>query len=497
MIDTVADVLRPALADRPDAAAVVGPSGSLSYADLDAAARSAAGALWDLGVRPGDRVAACLPNDLDIVVAFHGAQRIGAIWLGINEAYTRAEQEQLRALSTPSVVLAGARCQLSGPSVVDAGQWARLVRAGSRAPRIDVDPDAPAAIAYTSGTTGTPKGIVHSQHNLLLPGAVLGATRGWGPDLRKGDSMPMTILNLLVLSTLSTAQAQGCAVLVDRRDIEGIVEQLRAQAVTVWNGAPPQIYDLARRPELDLSCLRELWSGGGDCPDELRQAVREVHGLAINSTYGLTEAPTVVAIDPVDGRTRTRASGVVLPHLDLAAHDADGVRQPAGTIGELRLAAASGGDWAHQWRPPLGQWRAGGVVAHEPPGAVVTGDVGTVDADGWVTVLDRQKLMIVRGGANVYPAEIERVLRQHPRLDAAVVFGVPDDRLGERVAALVVTNGPVTGAELAALCRERLAKYKVPELWGRADALSTNPMGKVNRTGLVAALSAASPLELS
>jgi long-chain acyl-CoA synthetase len=283
-------------------------------------------------------------------------------------------------------------------------------------------------------------------------------------------------------------------VLIDRRDIGGIVDRVRAHDVTVWNGAPPQIYDLARRPDLDLSSLRELWSGGSDCPDELRQAVRDVHGLAIHSTYGLTEAPTVVAIDPVDGRTRPRASGVVLPHLDVAAYDDDGVRQPGGAIGEFRVAAASAGDWADQWRAPLGEWRAGEVVPHEPPGAVVTGDIGTVDAGGWVTVLDRKKLVIVRGGANVYPAEVERVLRLHPRLDAAVVFGVPDDRLGKRVAALVVANGPVTGAELTALCRERLARYKVPEVWGRVDALSTNPMGKVIRSGLPAALRAAAHL---
>jgi len=491
---TIAGVLGPALADRPHAPAVVAPSGSLTYAELDAAADAAAGALWDLGIRPGDRVAACLPNDLDIVVAFHGAQRIGAIWLGIGEAYTRAEQEQLRALSTPRVVLGGAHCALSGLEVVDSARWARSVRAGSRAPGVPIDPYAPAAIAFTSGTTGTPKGIVHSQHNLLLPGAVLGATRGWGPDLRKGDSLPMTILNLLVLSTLTTAQAQGCAVLIDRRDIGGIVDRVRAHDVTVWNGALPQIYDLARRPDLDLSSLPELWSGGSDCPDELRQAVRDVHGLAIHSTYGLTEAPTVVAIDPVDGRTRPRASGVVLPHLDLAGYDDDGVRQPAGAIGEFRVAAASAGDWADQWRAPLGEWRSGAVVSHQPPGAVVTGDVGTVDAGGWVTVLDRKTLVIVRGGANVYPAEVERVLRLHPRLDAAVVFGVPDDRLGQRVAALVVATGPVTGAELTALCRERLARYKVPQVWGRVDALSTNPMGKVNRSGLAAALRAAAPL---
>jgi acyl-CoA synthetase (AMP-forming)/AMP-acid ligase II len=485
VIGTVADVLRPGVADRPDAPAVAGRAGTLSYAELNRAADAAAGAFWRFGVRPGDRVAACLPNDLDIVIAFHGAQRIGAIWVGIAEAYTLSEQEEIRALSTPRIVLGGRHCKITGPAVVGTEDWRRLVTAGGPAPSITIDPFAPAAIAFTSGTTGRPRAVVHSQHNLIVPGAVLCATRGWGPDLCKGDSMPMTILNLLILNTLSTAQAQGRAVLIDRRDISGIAEQIAEHRVTVWNGAAAQLYDLVRKPELDLSSLRELWSGGGDCPDDLRRAVRQSHRLAVSSTYGQTEAPTVVAIDPVGGQTRPRASGVVLPHLDVAAYDEHGVRLAPGEVGEFRVAAAQQGEWAGVWRPPLGEWRDGEVITHDPPGVVVTGDIGTVSADGWLTVLDRKKLVIVRGGANVYPAEVERVVRLDPRVDAVAVFGVPDARLGERVAALVVARAPLEPDELAALCGQHLARYKVPDLWRQVDALPTNPMGKVNRSGLL------------
>jgi long-chain acyl-CoA synthetase len=494
VIESVVEVLRPALADRPDAPALVARSGMLTYAELDAAANAAAGALWSLGVRPGDRVAACLPNDLDIVVAFHGVQRIGAIWLGITEAYARPEQEELRSLSRPPVVLAGAGCKLTGPDVLTLAEWRSLVATSSAAPSVGIDPFAPAAIAFTSGTTGTPKGVVHSQHNLVVPGAALVATRGWGPDLRKGDSLPMTILNLLILSTLSTAQAQGCAVLLDRRDIGGVAEQIAEHQVTVWNGAAAQLYDLARRPELDFSSLRELWSGGGELPDSVRAAVQETHGLAIHSTYGFTEAPTVVSIDPVDGRTRRRASGIALPHLDVAAYGDDGVRLAAGEVGEFRVAAATAGEWAGVWRPPLGQWRDGAVVPHEASGVVVSGDIGTIDADGWVTVVDRKKLVIVRGGANVYPAEVERVVRLDPRIDAVAVFGVPDERLGERVAALVVSQSPLDQDDLTKLCAEHLARYKVPELWGQVQELRTNAMGKVNRSGLVDVLRGTTPL---
>jgi acyl-CoA synthetase (AMP-forming)/AMP-acid ligase II len=253
--------------------------------------------------------------------------------------------------------------------------------------------------------------------------------------------------------------------------------------VTAWNGVPAQLYDLARRPDLDISGLDEAWCGGAECPDELRESFTGTHGVPVRASYGLTEAPTVVSIDPVDGRTRPGASGLVLPHLDVAAYDGTGQRLPAGSAGELRISAATSGNWAGLWTPALGEWRAGSVVpAATAP--VATGDIGSVDSGGWLTVVDRKKLVIVRGGANIYPAEVERVIRLHPAVAAVAVFGVPDDRLGERVAALVQPDAELDVGDLESLCSQRLAPYKVPELWGVVGALPTNAMGKVVRTGL-------------
>ncbi|MBL7500075.1 acyl--CoA ligase [Frankia sp. CNm7] len=478
-------MLDAALAARPRATAIEAASGAWTYAELDEAARRAAGALWSLGVRPGDRVAACLPNDLDIVAAFHGAQRIGAVWAGIGEALAEAEQRELCDLCEPTALLAGPRCRLDTAARVDADRWAALLADGHQAPRVAVDLDAPAGIAFTSGTSGAPKAVVHSQRNLLLPGAVLVATRGWGPDLRKGDSFPLTILNLMVLSTLLTAQAGGCAVIMDRRDVEGVTDWISAHRVTVWNGAPAQLYDLARRPGVDLSSLREVWSGGSDTPDALRREFTAAHGIVPRATYGLTEAPTVVAIDPADGQWRPGASGRVLPQYDVAAYTDDGRRLPAGELGELCLAGTATGPWARAWRPLLGYWEHG-AVRPAPPGPVPTGDVGTVDADGWLAVLDRKKLVIVRGGANVYPLEVERVLGTFPGVGRVAVCGVPDARLGQRVAALVEGPGPTLDLDaLAEHCRRSLASYKVPEVWAQVDALPVNAMGKVTRAGLV------------
>jgi long-chain acyl-CoA synthetase len=371
-----------------------------------------------------------------------------------------------------------------------------MIAARLSPPRVDVDPHAPAAIAYTSGTTGAPKGVVHSQHNLLMPGAVLVADRGYGPDLRKGDCLPLTILNLMALTTLLTAQARGCCVLTERRDALGVAEWIRTSRVNVWNGVPTQLWDLVHRADVsrgDLATLRDVWCGGADCPDDLRDGFAAKFGHALRATYGLTEAPTVVAIDPVGRQWCPRSSGRVLPHLTVRALQDDGLDPvPAGQVGELCISASTSGPWANQWTPMLGLWE-GDHVACAPPGPLRTADLGTIDDQGWVHVVDRRKLLIVRGGANVYPTEVERVLHRYPGVAAAAVFGIPDDRLGERVGALVEMrrHAPLPSTpDLEAYCAKHLARYKVPQVWGFVDALPRNAMGKVVRSGLISLLDA-------
>jgi len=238
---TVGDVFAPVVARDPGREALVTCSGRWSYAELDRLAGRAAHALHALGVRAGDRVASALPNDVDVILAFHGAMRIGAIWVGINRALAPPEKRYLLDDSGTSLLLCDAATaeQVTGdtPRVIvledGAGGWFDALAAAPDAPFASaVDPHAPAGIAYTSGTTGYPKGAVHSQYNLLLPGAMLGATRGYGPDLRKGDFLALTILNMQVLTTLLTAQAGGCAVIFDRSDAVGVAEWIRRERVT-------------------------------------------------------------------------------------------------------------------------------------------------------------------------------------------------------------------------------------------------------------------------
>lgn len=436
-----------------------------------------------------------LPNDSRIVVLFHAAMRLGAVWVGVNRALAAPEQETIlqhsgarlavgcpsRDGSTPQTVL------LSEQAWEQALESARPVRELK-----EVDPYAAAAIAYTSGTTGQPKGVVHSQHNLLVPGAVLCATRGYDRTLRKADSLPMTILNMLVLSTLLTSQAGGTAVISDIRDARRIVGWLNDTQATVWNGVPTMLYDLASGNAIGddaLDGLVEVWSGGDNLSEDIRAAVARKFGRRIIGTYGLTEAPTVVAIEEPDREHVPGGSGTVLPHLRAFTHPA-GDGSASADSSEVCVTAAGTGDYAGLYTPMLGYWAdPPATAAALRDGVLRTGDLGRVDETGQVFITDRRKLVIVRGGANVYPAEVERIIQSCAGVVAAVVLAIPDDRLGSRVAA-VVQASPESPVELIGLqehCRGLLARYKVPERWRvTTEELPRNAMGKIDRQQLAA-----------
>jgi len=464
----VGAVFEQALATDPGAEALVTRSGRWTYEELDDRCARAAGALRSLGVGAGDVVAASLPNDLDVVLSFHAAMRVGAVWVGVNRNLAPPEKEYILGDSGASFVLGD-----------DLDEWHAACDAADPVHGRDVDPFVPAGLAYTSGTTGRPKAAVHSQHNLLLPGAALVASRGYGPALRKGDCFPLTILNLQVLTTLLVAQAGGTSILMDRIDAEGVAEWIRRERVTTWNGPPALLHSLVEHEAVspdDLASLDEVWTGGGDCPESLRERFQARFGQQVHATYGLSEAPTVVAIDPRDGEHRPGASGLPLPHLDVRIVD-----------DEICVGPVADGPWAGAYRTMLEYLGKPEATAETLAGGILhTGDVGDLDDDGYLTVRDRKSLVVIRGGANVYPAEVERVLSTAPGVAACAVLGIPDERLGERVVA-VVERRPGEEPDLDAVrehCLAELAKYKVPERFLVVDRLARNAMGKIERSGL-------------
>lgn len=485
----MARVLDRALDADPDREALVTRSTRLTYGELDRLADRAAHALRDLGVRTGDRVAASLPNDADVVIAFHGAMRLGAVWVGVNRALAPPEQRFLLSDSGALLLLCDDDLPDHGVRAVGLADWRAAVEAavGGRV-GIDIDPHAPAGIAYTSGTTGHPKGAVHSQHNLLVPGTVLVESRGYGPDLRKGDCFPFTILNMAVLTTLLVSQAGGCSIVMDRIDAEGVAEWIRTERVTTWNGPPALLHSLATMESValeDLASLDEVWTGGADCPEAIRSAFEAKFGLPVLATYGLSEAPTVVAIDERSGRGHVPGgSGRPLPHLGVRIAGPDGASLPTGETGEVCVSPAEGDD---RYRLMLGYWGRPEATAETLAGGELrTGDLGFLDAEGVLHLRDRKSLVIIRGGANVYPAEVERVLLEAPGVGACAVLGVADERLGERVVALVevTPDGDYDEAAVREHCLANLARYKVPERFAVVDAFPRNAMGKIVRKEL-------------
>jgi long-chain acyl-CoA synthetase len=497
---SVAAVLDHTVAASADSEAIVSRHARLTYAQLDDAAWRAVTVLTDVGVQPGDRVAASMGNHAELVVAFLAAMRMGAIWLGINRS-AAADEAAFMLDDSGATVLIGDRAVRSSWSTAlgdrdlrfveaepgdDTCEWSRLLAGAPRAARSVVDPFGPAAIAYTSGTTGRPKGVVHSQHNLLLPVAN-GSGLDDGANARPAVCLPVTILNLMILGPIASWASGLVCVLMDRVDAEGIATWVRQERVSSFSAVPAMVYDLLTNPAVDQNDLISLTRpgvGGSDCPPALRDLYQRRFGTRITTAYGLTEAPTIVTIEDPAGPAVLGSAGRAAPQLNVSIRDADGIELPTDEIGEICVAPATTGPLAGVYTPMLEYWRRPEATAEAMRGGVLhTGDLGRLDTDGNLFVTGRKNDLIIRGGANVYPAEVERVLAEHSCVAASVVIGVPDDRLGERVVAAVVPapGSTPTAEDLRAHCAASLARYKVPEQFLVVESLPRNAMGKVLR----------------
>jgi long-chain acyl-CoA synthetase len=503
---TVADVLAGPLARCPDRLALVGRHARYTYAELDAEVSVAARALVDLGVRAGDRVAASITNHPDIVIAFLATMRLDALWVGIARALAPAEKAYMLRDSGASVFLGDAAmaAQIEGvraelPELEhlllaepgdEKSSWARALddSRGLPAPPVArIDAFAPAAIAYTSGTTGFPKGAVHSQHNLLMPGAVAAATNAYPKGQVHGVLLPLTVLNLMVLVPLLAFQIDGTCVCMDRIDALGIADWVKREKVGHFAAVPAIYHDLLTHPDVkkdDLVSLARPEVGGAECPPSFLSLYRERFGSDVSIGYGMTEAPTAVTRSLGDRPPEPGMIGRALPQVSIRLLDEDEREVADGEVGEICVAPAVSGAFAGVYTPMLGYWKKPEETQKALRGGVYhTGDLGVRDpASGELYIRGRRGDLILRGGANVYPAEIERVLHADPRIAACAVLGVPDERLGERVVAAVqLADGAaaMSETELRDICAANLARYKVPEKFHFVAQVPRNAMGKI------------------
>jgi long-chain acyl-CoA synthetase len=489
---SVAAVLDHWRTETPAALAVIDREREVSYALLDIEVEQAAAALRALGIKPSDRVAVSLPNTADIVVAFLAAMRVGAIWVGVNRNQSADERAYVLLDADASAYIADdeslqALRGFTSSRAVALADWTGLCAAQpaseSGSASIAVDPFAPAAIAYTSGTTGRPKGAVHSQHNLVVCAIANGL--GTSPGTRHGVVLPLTILNLMTLAVVGPLAQGATVVTVDRLDAVGLAQRIRRDRIAGFAAPPTIVHDLLTNPDVDpedLASLVALGVGASSTPPGLEDRYRKRFGRGFGTGYGLTEAPASVTRTLPDDGTPAGSCGRALPHIEVAILDDAGEEVAAGHEGEVCLRATDAGPLAGIYTPMLGYWgKPDDTQSALRGGWLHTGDIGRLDHDGYLYITDRKNDLIIRGGANVYPAEVERVLATHPFVEHCAVIGKPDERLGEIVVAFVQPCGAEVPSpdHLAEHCRAQLARYKVPAEFRIVDHLPRNAMGKV------------------
>ena len=407
---------------------------ALTGADLEERTAEVAGRLAAAGAVPGDRVLLRGEPSIDHVVAHVAILRLGAVAVPVNPAYTPDELARVEADAAAVV------------SVVD-GDVSFLP------PPVDVVLDAassddPALQAYTSGTTGAPKRIVLSHGNLLSSAEALRLAWRWSPDDELVLALPLFHMHGLGVGVHGTLHAGASALVLPRFDPEAVLDAV-AGGCSLFFGVPTMWHRLVRHSRaVELRCLRLGVSGSAPLPVELFEAAAAACGQPPLERYGMTETVMLVS-NPYEGERRAGSVGFPLPGVDVRLGEQDEI--------EVRGPNVYVDGW------------------------FATGDIGVID-DGYLRIAGRLKDLIISGGYNVHPAEVEDVVRSCPGVDDVAVVGVTDDEWGERGCAVVVGDAGVDA--LNAWCRERLASYKVPRQWERRAELPRNALGKVLRNQL-------------
>ncbi|MCM4084829.1 long-chain-fatty-acid--CoA ligase [Paractinoplanes hotanensis] len=498
----LAVILRESAACRPEAPALLHDGGTMTYAELDARSDAVAAALLTRGVGPGDPVALQAPNIPEFPVAYYGILKTGAVVVPLNVLLRAPEvAHQLRDSGTRTLITwAGAADEAAkGAAKADVTEVFVIHAAADSpgrpftdlttpvtepVPLADRSPTDIAAIVYTSGTTGVPKGaeLTHFQMymNADIPGRLFEI---------KAEDVVLTVLPLFHVYGMSSAMNLGirfgCALsLVPRFTPEKVLAAIERDRATIFDGVPTMFGALLAYTDehsYDTSSLRVCVSGGDAIPAHVFDAFEQQFQVPILEGYGMTETASTITFNPGPDDRRPYSVGRPVWGVEVQVWDDEGRRMPPGRnhIGEFVTRGYQTMRGYHGHPRATAEAFEGGWFH--------TGDLGYADADGFLFIVDRKKELIIRGGYNVYPREVEEVLYRHPGVREAAVVGVPDERLGEEVKAIIVARPghALTVEEIVDYCRERVAAYKYPRLVEFRDALPLTGTGKVLKKDLV------------
>ena len=498
----------------------------MTFKQLDAMVNQCARALMDLDVRPGDKVAVCLPNIPQVIIANLAILRIGAVTVQNNPLYTERELAyQLKDSDSKHVItltLLIPRIQKIRPQtkiekiigchihsylpfpkkqlfpLVKKDMY-RRVQASENVlvfadliPRYSADPiqdqsrwDALAALIYTGGTTGVSKGVMLSHANLSCNAQQFAA---WFPELNPGEERLMG--NYPVFHSAGFATMQNLVtwlgwehIMVPRPEPKINIQLIKKFKPTFLPGVPTLFVGLLADPnfsKLDLSSIKGFFSGAAPLASDTISALKDISGATMYEVYGSTETAPYATVTPWGGSIRPGTVGVPIPDTDIKIVDLDdpATELPPGEAGEILIKGP--------------QIMMGYYKQPEETAAVLkdgwfySGDIGMFDKDGYLSIVDRKKDMIIAGGYNIYPIEIDDVLMGHPKILEACTIGVPDAYRGETVKAFIVTveGETLTEEEIIRYCRENLAAYKVPKVFEFINELPKSAVGKVLRRKL-------------
>jgi len=469
--ESLVEMLDDSVRADPDAEALVQVGGErISYARLWDRAARVSGGLREAGIKPGDRVAIKLPNSIDWVVAFFGGLMAGAIVVPVNTRLTDPEAAYIIGDSASSYVFEpGTRLPDGSP----------LVREGAHGSDI-------AAIFYTSGTTGFPKGAMHSHENVLANVEtvyrVSDIPRDAGREMRTLVVVPLFHVTGCHSQTLPALRIGGAAVIDAAFDGRRMIETLKHERITACTAVPAIYYYILNHPDFSPAKVAGVrWASYGGAPiapDLVHQIGDQFAGARLANGFGLTECTSIATLLPHEWAAEHADSvGFAAPHAEVAI-DRTSFGDNA-DLGEILIRGQS--VCAGYWK------KADATSATFVDSWLHTGDVGRVDSDGLVFVLDRIKDMINRGGENVYCVEVENALIGAPGVGEVAVVGVPDSMMGEKVGAVIVPlpGATVDPSAVRAYAREHLADFKVPQFIAvRQDPLPRNPNGKVLKAPL-------------
>jgi long-chain acyl-CoA synthetase len=481
-------MLAAAAAARPDGEALVCGERRLDYAGYAGAVAAFASELEALGAR-GGRVATLVPNSIEACVAAFAALAAGAQHVPLNPLYTAHELGAILEDAAPAVLVADARLAVpaGAPNVIRVGPGARrLDPPGHRTALPLPEPDSLALLQYTGGTTGRAKGVnlTHRaiatnvrQREGLLPTAM--------DDERILCVMPVFHSYAMAMGLFLAASCRGALVILERYKPEDVLATVGRERISIFPGSPTLFTGLLGHPEFpgtDWSSVHTCYSGSAALPEETLRRWREAVGAPVYEGYGQTEAGPVLTFNPAHGVTKPGSVGIPAADTEIQIVDVATGRNvlPVGGRGEIR---ARGPQLMQGYRN-----RPAETADALRDGWLYTGDIGELDADGYLYIRDRKKDMVIVGGYNVYPREVEEVLCSHPAVAEAGVVGAPDAYRGERVLAYVALRpGADASAEtLFDHCRERLARYKLPATIEVLDTLPKTTVNKLDKLALKA-----------